>query len=412
MATFKPVIFTTKNHIKSDGSTNIKIRVYHNKESQYISTPYYIDPLFFDNGKVLTSNSVSENLNFEIGEIMQMYLGYYISLGAVKSARMSCAELKEHILKVSKIDVSANEFIDFVEFSNTIISETKKKNTAEWYRTGVKAICWYFKRKKVNVLDITAARLIDMSKKLSEQGIKGFPIEQGGVSAYLRAIRSLFNKCKLKYNDEELGIINIPHNPFKKVEIPKPPRKKKNVPLEVVRQIRDIECVKERDIIARDMFMVMFYLMGINVNDLYCVKELTFGRLEYERSKTDRNDNIYKFPLSIRIEPELKIILDKYSKSGFLSEIKSRYNCSHNFMKAVNVGLKHICDELKMPKITTNWARHSWASIARNKARIAKADVDFCLGHVNNDYKMADIYIDIDYGIFDDANRTVLNLLK
>lgn len=28
MATFKWVVFTTKNHIKSDGTTNIKIRVY------------------------------------------------------------------------------------------------------------------------------------------------------------------------------------------------------------------------------------------------------------------------------------------------------------------------------------------------------------------------------------------------
>lgn len=46
MATFKPIVFNTKNHIKSDGTTNIKIRVYHNKESQYIPTEYYIDPSF------------------------------------------------------------------------------------------------------------------------------------------------------------------------------------------------------------------------------------------------------------------------------------------------------------------------------------------------------------------------------
>ena len=63
-------------------------------------------------------------------------------------------------------------------------------------------------------------------------------------------------------------------------------------------------------------------------------------------------------------------------------------------------------------QLSTNWARHSWASIARNKAGIAKADVDFCLGHVNNDFKMADIYIDIDYSICDKANRAVLDLLK
>lgn len=82
-------------------------------------------------------------------------------------------------------------------------------------------------------------------------------------------------------------------------------------------------------------------------------------------------------------------------------------------MRAVNKGLKNICESLNLDfSITTNWARHSWASIARNKAGIAKADVDFCLGHVNNDFKMADIYIDIDYSICDKANRAVLDLLK
>lgn len=57
-------------------------------------------------------------------------------------------------------------------------------------------------------------------------------------------------------------------------------------------------------------------------------------------------------------------------------------------------------------------SRHSWASIARNKAGVPKADIDFCLGHVNNDYKMADIYIDIDYSVFDKSNRAVLDMLK
>lgn len=82
-------------------------------------------------------------------------------------------------------------------------------------------------------------------------------------------------------------------------------------------------------------------------------------------------------------------------------------------MRAINNGLKDICLNLELDfKITTNWARHSWASLARNKAGVPKADIDFCLGHVNNDYKMADIYIDIDYSICDKANRTVLDLLQ
>lgn len=82
-------------------------------------------------------------------------------------------------------------------------------------------------------------------------------------------------------------------------------------------------------------------------------------------------------------------------------------------MKAINKGLDVISCELNLHcNLTSNWARHSWASIARNKAGVPKADIDFCLGHVNNDYKMADIYIDIDYSVFDKSNRAVLDVLK
>ena len=38
MATFKAIVFQTGRHIKQDGTSNIKIRIYHNRESQYIAT--------------------------------------------------------------------------------------------------------------------------------------------------------------------------------------------------------------------------------------------------------------------------------------------------------------------------------------------------------------------------------------
>ena len=151
--------------------------------------------------------------------------------------------------------------------------------------------------------------------------------------------------------------------------------------------------------------------MGININDLYLLEKPKGNRLVYERSKTI-TENKENFLLSIKIEPELQKLIDKYSPDGFLSEIKTRYANSYNFMKAVNKGLKKICEDFEYQKITTNWSRHTWASLARNKAGISKADIDFCLGHVNNDYKMADIYIDIDYSIIDKVNRKVLDLLK
>jgi hypothetical protein len=215
------------------------------------------------------------------------------------------------------------------------------------------------------------------------------------------------------YNNEDFDIVVIPHNPFKKIDIPEYVRKRKSIAVEHIRRIRDCETENGRIGFARDMFMIMFYLMGINVNDLFKISKIEYGRINYERSKTDKFGKVHALPLSARIEPEAYTLIDKYSPDGcFLSETKRKYSNYENFTKGINTGLKLLCEEMGIPKITTNWARHSWASIARNKAKISKADIDFCLGHVNNDYKMADIYIDIDYSVCDDANRAVLDILK
>lgn len=411
MATFQAIVFRSSNHLKSDGTTNIKIRVYHNGTSEYIKTPYYITPADMGKGGViLPSNVDCELLNYELGTLVQNYRSLILKLGNRRATMMNCIELKEYLTESEKIDSS---IIDFVEFSKKVISETPKEKTAEWYTSALNSLCWFYGREKIDARDITALRLEEFKKQLARKGKSGKSMQPGGISNYLRAIRSLYNKCKEHYNQEDFDIIRIPNDPFTKVKVPKYKRTRKNISIDVIKMIRDAEFDSLRENLARDVFMMLFYLMGINTKDFFELSEIKHGRIEYERSKTNTEENNERFPLSIRVEPELKILFDKYSEGDeLLSFFKKRYTDVYNFRKAVNKGLESICEKLEIPKLTTNSARHSWASIARNKAYVSKADVDFCLGHVNNDYKMADIYIDIDYGIFDISNRKVLNLLK
>lgn len=410
MATFKPVVLIGKKHLKLDGTSNIKIRMYHNREIQYFSTKYYVSPDHIDNtGSISTSASESELLTYEINEAMQKLRGAYLKLGNARTQYMTCADLKKEI---EKSLAPENEFIDFVAFSQKIIKEAKKSKTAEWYERSLSALCWYTKRNKLDIKSITSGMLNSMIKDLSVKGESGEPLEPGTISNYMRGIRALYNKAKLAYNNEDYDIIRIPGDPFKKVSIPVYRRKRKSITPDVIIKIRDYQSDKCRTNMARDVFMMMFYMMGININDLFHLSCERKGRLEYERSKTTTEKHYEQIPLSIKIEPELRVLLNKYSEGYFLSYFHTNYCNLNNFMRAVNKGLKDICENLGLEvNITTNWARHSWASLARNKAGVPKADIDFCLGHVNNDYKMADIYIDIDYSICDHANRAVLNLL-
>lgn len=410
MATFKATTLSGSLHRKTDGTKNIKIRIYHNQAIQYISTAYYIEESFLEkSGLINPLYPHADILNYELGDLIQKYRGVCIRLGTARLGLMSCTEIKEQIIAAMEPEY---EFIDFIAYSKKIIEKTKKGKTADWYQLSIDTLCWFYGRNKIDMRDITVNRLKEYMGKLSESGPSGRPLAPGAISNYMRGLRALFNKARSHYNNEDYNIIRVPNEPFKKISIPKYRRSRKNISVEDIIKIRDGEFKTKRANMARDVFMIMFYLMGINVNDLYTRAKMVRGRIEYERSKTDTDDN-EMFPLSILIEPELQILIEKYSQRGLFSYFKNTYCDSYNFMKAVNKGLEVVSKELNLSvKVTTNWARHSWATIARNKAGVPKADIDFCLGHVNNDHKMADIYIDIDYSIFDKSNNLVLELLK
>lgn len=415
MATFKAVVFQGGRHLKKDGTTNVKIRIYHNGNSQYLSTEYFIRPEFLgDDGLISSYSDESEALNYEITELVQNYRRIYIKLGSTRTLKMTCTQLKEEIQKESRPNA---EYIDFVAFAREEISKTVKRKTAAWYSSALVSFIKFYGTERIDANEIRSKTLEEFITFLAQKNVQrtsgSHLMEPGTINNYLRALRVLYNRMKKKYNNEDYDIIRVPNSPFLKIKIPQYIRKRKNLGVEDIICIRDAHFERERTKMARDVFMMLFYMMGMNMYDFFSVAARVGGRVEYERSKVTTIDNKRRIPLSVKVEPELKPLLDYYSNGTFLSHFRMQYTDYNNFLKAVNKELKVIAKQLGLEiPLSTNWARHSWASIARNKAGVAKADVDFCLGHVNNDYKMADIYIDVDYGVCDRANRAVLDLLQ
>ena len=119
--------------------------------------------------------------------------------------------------------------------------------------------------------------------------------------------------------------------------------------------------------------------------------------------------------ISIKIEPELLPIIEKYKdKTGKrFFDFHTRYSDSHVFGSNVNKGLKKVAEKCQIKEeLSTYYARHSWATIARNKCRISKSDVDECLNHVDQGSRMADYYIEKDWTLIDESNKKVIDFLK
>ena len=72
--------------------------------------------------------------------------------------------------------------------------------------------------------------------------------------------------------------------------------------------------------------------------------------------------------------------------------------------------MKVVAKIAKVEKdISTYYARHSWATIAYNEAKIPKDDIAAALGHGGK--TVTDIYINEDLAKIDEANRKVLNVI-
>ncbi len=219
---------------------------------------------------------------------------------------------------------------------------------------------------------------------------------------HLRNIRAVFNEAL----DDEITTFY----PFRRFKIRPVATRKRNLKVEDLRKLFTYPC-EEYAVQYVDMFKLMFMLLGINAVDLFHLKKIVDGRVEFYRAKTNR---LY----SIKVEPEAMEIINKYRGKKCLLNVLDRYDNYKNYLKKMNNALKAIgpvkrvgrggkkVREPLFPEISTYWARHSWATIAAS-LDIPKDTIAHALGHGGD--TVTDIYIDYDQSKVDEANRRVLN---
>lgn len=410
MATFKAEIY--KHQKRSDGTWNVKIRVTHNRQKKYLSTPIYVKP----DDITRTSYKLKKNITDKTDKMIEAYEAICANLG-LKLKTMSVDELIAELEKGVKPQV---ENIDFISFSVKKIQEmdeNEHSGSAKSYRTTIESLKRFIKRDTLAISEITSTFMEDYEKWLRDRKpLTNRVLGDRAISLYPGYIRALHNLAKKEYNDEEMGIIRIPWSPFAKYLVKKPtPAKKRNLSAEVIRKIINLPDGPEtnigltRSILAKDVFALSFFLIGMNTADLYNCDSISDGRITYQRTKT-KNRRSDKAEISVKIEPEAMPLVEKY-----LDKTKHRvfkfykyYATADGLNAAVNRGLKKIGEEVGVNDLEFYSARHSWASIARNDLRINKYVVHEALNHVDDAMKVTDMYLEKDYSQNDDANRRVI----
>ena len=136
------------------------------------------------------------------------------------------------------------------------------------------------------------------------------------------------------------------------------------------------------------------------------------GRIIYHRRKTHKT-------YSIKIEPEIRALLEKYKGEKYLLNIMDTYTHYEDFKKRLNLALKRFGDTTYgkygrksvaslWPGISTNWARHTFATIARNECEISDELISDLMGH-SKGLEVTNIYIKKDIDKMDAAARKVID---
>lgn len=258
----------------------------------------------------------------------------------------------------------------------------------------------YKKAHAIRLADIDEEWVKEYVDILKSGNTRVTPLAQNTANSYFTMIKTMWRFAQRnKY-------VPKTDNPFENISVPKVATRSKALEVEEVRRIWFYDAKtsgdkkaslrpKER---ARDLFKLIICLCGINMADLYDLKEsdIRGGRLETDRKKTGTHINI-------KLEPEALEIINKYKKDGYIIG-KLRSTSANITSQCMNYTLRKF-----MPGLSVYWARHTWASLAV-ELDIPDRTVFMGLAHKQGSYS-DETYITMRHRKLDEANRRIIDYI-
>lgn len=402
MATFKTCVQTSKR--RKDGFYQVYIRVIQHKKIAYIPTDKYV------NEQGLSSKS----------EVCDPYVVQYClkkithwmdRLNRVESEKWTVKEIVEYV----KNDEGEVSFSDYARKHNANMINSGMERTAKNYRLAYEHLERYAGTNKLNFSRLTSSFLSCWIKSLehTHRAKEKYPI----------CVRQIFKSALLEFNDEERGVVRIKFNPWHKVQIPRPDKAEKlAITPEACRDffnapLPESKMASPLPELGRDVAKMVLCLGGINAVDLYNMQKADYynGILHYKRAKTKkfRADEAY---MEMRVPPIIMPLMEKYKAAESDSHLfcfHTRHTTSDSFNANVNIGIKKICESMKMQKedyYSVYTFRHTWGTIAQNDCGASIAEVAFGMNH-SAGHNVTRGYLKLDFTPAWELNEKVVELV-
>lgn len=393
----------TRRKLK-DGTCPVQIAVGYGS-NLYLATGIYLTPEDWDEKTQRANGKSAKRINSVLETLLTRTANRILELReSGQFGKLSSAQLREMLTDLD-LDSPTVGVPTVGAMFETVIG-TKEGGTAMLFNQTLKKLQAHCDPYQLRFESITKLWLDNFYASLTGLSVNS-------KAMHLRNLRNVFN-----YAIDE----NITTNyPFRNYRIVSEETAMRVLPVEKMRQLLALP-LSAYDTEYRDIFMLSFYLVGINMVDLSALtkENIVEDRVEYRRAKTG------KF-YSIKIEPEARAILDKYKGKKHLLAPFDKYDNYKDYVAHLNAALRKVGPIKKVggkPQYTKNhlpvmvpleagitsyWARYSWATYAAD-LDIPKDTISEALGHKYGS-AITGVYIKFSRDKIDAANRRVIDYL-
>lgn len=404
-----------------EGKGRLYMVIYNNGTAAQIATGLMLHKNEFEAGKVVgvpMAGKLTQMLGIKRAKL-QLDIEE-LACNGYEVDKMKAAEIKKAVLAKRGNDGEEGNGVGnetaFGTFAEKFIARRGKEKTRQVYEMTLRKMGGYCDVGRLRFADISVGWLRDFEQWL------GATCSVNTRGIHLRNIRAVMNAAI----DE--GVVPTDLYPFRRFKIKKEETMKRSLSVGDLRRLRDYPCEGwQRKYV--DVFMLSFYLAGINLVDLMGLPPLEADSvIRYRRSKTG-------VLCQLSVPPEARAIIERYRGERHLlwfgERLKPGAEGWHDWLHRFNEGLQKVGPSGYMyvrrkgqcggkqrvkvynalfPELTSYWARHTWATLAA-EIDVPDAVIDAALGH-RSPCRIADIYIRRDARKVDEAVKRVIEYVN
>lgn len=389
MAVINSTIF--KGKPLKNGKFMVYVSVAHQSVTKFITTGIEIDGEYqLKNNKIIKHQN-SELLSLKLRTIIERY---ETELLDIDINLYSCSELVS-FLKHKKRTVKGNTLASALESYITTLDKVKS------IRAYTMAVTRFTKHMKG---DVVLGAITPHDIQSFHNQLMADKVSPTTINIYMTQLKIIIDYAK------KLKIVRYKVDPFEVYKKPQSEVRDLDISVKELKRIRDLETKSYPLNVTRDIFMLGYYLAGMNIADLLEYNFKGKKQVQYIRQKTARTKKGNN-QTCFTIQPEAKEIIAKYMSSSGKLEF-GRYDTRSKIDNLLHRNMAILASEANINrKLSYYSARKSFAQHGFELG-IPLETVEYCIGQSMKRNRPIFNYVKIMSKHADIAIRQILDNLK